>query len=92
MGVRDPRHLEFIRRQGCVVPGCWRGPVRAHHIRSAKTSGVGLKPDDRDTVPMCDDHHHEGHDKGWRTFEARYAVDLTVEAAFFASASGQDMP
>jgi hypothetical protein len=88
----DPKHLEFVRSQPCCVRGCLE-PGEPHHVRSASTSGTGLKPADLGhTISVCRKHHDEGHDRGWRTFERKYGLDLAAEAAFLGSVSGQEMP
>lgn len=79
-------HLAFVRSLDCCIEGCRGSPVQAHHVRTAATAGVGLKPPDTATVPLCHGHHRELHDRGRRTFEARYGVDLGALAAFFAIA------
>lgn len=90
---RDAAHLKWIRQQPCCVPGCeWRGIIHAHHIRTAANSGTGMKPPDRDTVPMCGPHHRHGHLVGWRTFEARSRIDLAALAKDYAALSGTEMP
>jgi hypothetical protein len=48
---------------------------------------MGMKPDDRWTVPLCSRHHGEGHQSGWRTFEAKYGVDLRRQAERLAALS-----
>lgn len=98
---RNPKYLSFIRSMPCAV-GCLpigpfrqmcSGPTHAHHVRTAATSGMGLKPADLgNTVPLCAAHHSEYHQIGRRTFEARYCVDLTAEAALLAQLSIQEMP
>ncbi len=84
MGVRDKRpsmtsHLQWVRRLACSVPGCPSSDVITHHVRAAGDAGTGQK-DDRFVVPMCVTHHDEGHQIGWKTFDARYGTDL-VETA-----------
>jgi hypothetical protein len=77
-------HLAFVRSQGCVVrpkarTEC-RGPIEAHHVRTAANSGIGMKPPDTVAVGLCTRHHRALHAAGRRTFEAAYGVDLTEEA------------
>ena len=82
---RDPKHLTFVRSCGCCVPGCRsRTAVHAHHVRTSKNSGMGMKPSDRETVPLCAEHHQELHTKGNRTFEARHGIDLAAIARALA--------
>lgn len=77
-------HLAFVRSQGCVVRNkarteC-RGPIEAHHVRTAANSGIGMKPPDTAAVGLCTRHHRALHGAGRRTFETTYSVDLTEEA------------
>ena len=79
-------HKEWIEQQGCYAmyaacyPGYCSGPIVAHHVRTAANSGAGMKPSDEWLVPLCDKHHKEGHQKGWKTFERKYGVDLKAIA------------
>ena len=84
-------HLNWLRQQTCVVPKCFGEPVHPHHVRTAATAGTGMKPPDEQSVPMCLRHHRELHERGNRTFEARYAVDLLDDAGRYAASSGPDM-
>jgi hypothetical protein len=40
-------------------------------------------------VPLCLDHHTEGHQQGWRTFEVRHGLDLAAIAAKLWAESNQ---
>lgn len=92
MNRHDPKHLAWVRRQTCAVPGCAGGEIHAHHVRSAANSGTGLKPPDSCSVPLCVRHHVELHVHGSQTFEIQHNVDLAALADWHAKASGQDMP
>jgi hypothetical protein len=77
-------HLAFVRSQGCIVhtkarTEC-RGPIEAHHVRTAANSGIGIKPPDTAAVGLCTLHHRTLHAAGRRTFETTYGIDLTEEA------------
>jgi hypothetical protein len=77
-------HLTFVRSQGCIVhtkarTEC-RGPIEAHHVRTAANSGIGIKPPDTAVVGLCTLHHRTLHAAGRRTFETTYGIDLTEEA------------
>lgn len=61
--------------------------MHAHHVRVGTGGGTGAKPSDRFCVPLCGAHHHEGHQKGWKTFEAKYHVDLRALAERLAKGS-----
>jgi hypothetical protein len=85
--LRSPRHLAWIRTLPCSVPGCRSDIIEAHHVR--KGAGVGLKPADRNAVGLCVDHHTEGHQQGWRTFEVKHGLDLSAIAARLWTESNQ---
>lgn len=84
-------HLDYVRSRGCAVAvarasvrgarcSC-RGPVQAHHVRTAANAGMGLKPPDSCAVGLCILHHRALHDLGRRTFEQSYGLDLAAIAA-----------
>lgn len=74
---RDPGYLNFIRSLPCVVcfPVLWRidpaldgisdrqkiqgSPTEAAHVGDR---GMSQKSDDRETIPLCMNHHREGQD------------------------------
>lgn len=67
----DEKHLTAIRQCPCVK--CGSVPSEAAHVRMSsaahgKRSGLGEKPSDCWTVPLCSDHHKEQHRKGELTF------------------------
>jgi hypothetical protein len=64
--IEEPEHLAFIRELPCCVCGtnvCVDAAhVRMSDARVAKNNpGVGQKPHDRWTVPLCRTHHNEQH-------------------------------
>lgn len=63
---RDAKHLKFIRTLICVV--CWNNPCDASHIRIGGGGGIGLKPGDDRTVPLCHNCHATQHRIGERSF------------------------
>jgi len=65
--IRDKKHLKFLRSLLCVNCGISK-PLEAAHIRSGSLSGVGIKPCDSRTVPLCTKCHFTQHNKGERTF------------------------
>lgn len=64
--IEDRKHLAFVRTLPCLATGAW-GPSEAAHLRGASplhgkgTTGMGTKPDDRWTVPMCHSAHMRQH-------------------------------
>lgn len=92
MGVRPkrrkecPAHVRWVKRTfDCSIAGKHQcdGPIDPHHL----TSGEGVdrvafgRSSDMWVVPLCRKAHDEGGTKGWKSFEARYKVDLTKIAA-----------
>lgn len=76
--IRDEAHLKFVRQQPCChFKGCSR-PSEAAHIRMGCPArgkfptGMGIKPSDCWTVPLCGYHHREGPDAQHRMSEEEY--------------------
>lgn len=84
---RCPEHLAWIRTLPCCAYPCGAQDVQAHHVRVRSRGGTGVKPGDEWTIPLCNEHHREGHDHGWRTFETKYAIDLREIALELAASS-----
>lgn len=72
MPVKEPKYLEWLRRQPCALSGhgyCSE-QVDAHHRTGGK--GMGQKNDDSQAFSLCRQHHiHErhalaGYFRGWR--------------------------
>jgi len=67
--IHDKHHLEFIRELPCLVCGN-NIETQAAHIRLSDASvgkvnpGVGAKPDDCWTVPLCGECHDNQHRMG----------------------------
>lgn len=74
----DPRrasqHLAFIRQLECMACG-HPAPSEAAHVRSSGDGGVGMKPGDRFSVPLCAVCHRTGK-------RSQHSIG---EVAFFAS-------
>ena len=67
---RDPVYLDFIRAQDCCT--CGRpAPSQAAHVRIRGGGGMGLKPSDYRTVPLCAACHGRQHGLGEKTFWER---------------------
>ena len=96
MGVRKPsqlrslEHLRFVRGHECAVRSHWAedglqhvciGPIQAAHIRAGADGGMGLKPSDNYTIPLCANAHAGQHEIGEAAFENRYGIDTHKIAA-----------
>lgn len=90
MGVREstriecPSHRQWVRGCECLVMGkmghVCGGIMHAHHVRKGTHTGMSQDPDDCEVVPLCAFAHDEVH-KGHDTFEAKYRLNLSKEAA-----------
>lgn len=61
--IRDKAHLRFIRKLCCANCGISK-PVEAAHIRYGSNSGIGIKPSDDRTIPLCTVCHFKQHTIG----------------------------
>lgn len=84
--VRSANHKTFIRQLPCAV--CGLVPSEAAHIRSGTDGGIGMKPGDRFTLPLCHFHHLEQHSVGERSFYADLGIDPTGLANRLWTVSG----
>lgn len=80
--VRSPKHMAWVRSQGCCVPGCRSEPVHAHHVRTG--AGTGMKPDDFWCIGACYRHHDQIHTIGQSSFEHHYRLNLRAIAMWLA--------
>lgn len=65
----NDKHLQFIRQLPCLI--CADNiSTEAAHVRYADRSvdkpmtGIGIKPDDKYTIPLCGHHHRAQHSHG----------------------------
>jgi len=83
--VHNEKHLKFVRGLPCCVCGN-NIASEAAHVRFAceavgkRKVGVGEKPDDKWTVPLCGMHHRMQHEWGEREFWKAYGKDPIVIA------------
>lgn len=56
--LRDRKYLDEYAHATCLVCGSDYGVIGAH-IREGHEGGLGLKPDDDLTLPLCFRHHAE---------------------------------
>ncbi len=91
MNVREddridcPAHLQNVRGYACLIAGLLghvcQGRIEAHHLRPGSHAGMGRKPGDDRTVPLCSLAHRTLHDMGEAAFEKFYAIVLEPIAA-----------
>lgn len=88
---KAPGHLDDIRRLPCILSG---RPAEAAHIRYADAkhgkpiTGMGQKPHDKYTVPLCPELHRllKGcqHDSDERAWWAQFGIDpIAVALALY---------
>lgn len=77
---KSSKYLDFIRSLPCVLCGD-NVSVEAAHIRFAdaradkRQTGMGEKPDDVWTLPLCGRHHRVQHEMNERAFWFAKDVD-----------------
>jgi hypothetical protein len=83
---RSQRHLAHVRSHACVVCNS-ETYIQAAHYRIGSGAGMGQKPDDWRTTPLCHAcHHSDQHTKGEDTFwEASGKDPLAVIEALIAT-------
>ncbi len=94
--MKHPAHLQFIRQLPCCI--CHDNTsTEAAHIRYAEPraakpqTGMGIKPDDAFTIPLCSEHHHNQHTRGERTWWTMQGIDPIYIALALARVTG-DVP
>jgi hypothetical protein len=63
-----------VRSHECCVPDCHDRPIEVAHVRLGSGAGSGQKPDDWNTVSLCQFHHAEQHRVGEATFWRRHTM------------------
>ena len=94
MRIKDEKHLKFLRGLCCVI--CKDNTsVEAAHIRmsdariSKLNPGVGQKPHDFFTLPLCGKHHRNQHEYGdERKFWQLYGLDPILLALAIYAVTG----
>jgi hypothetical protein len=83
----DRKHLEFIRTLPCIQ--CWRDDeVVAAHVRKGTDGGMGKKPSDKWTLPLCWLCHRSQHDVGESWFWGLLKIDAHALAERLWKVSG----
>ncbi len=89
----DDAHLRFIRSLPCVICGD-DVTVEAAHVRmidptvAKPMTGIGIKPDDMFTVPLCGLHHRDQHLNNEREWWATHGIDPVKCALALYAVSG----
>lgn len=74
--VRSDGHLKWIRGHICCLDSdnC-DGKIQAAHVRFGNDGGVGMKPGDNFTLPLCAEHHAAQHRIGEPSFWQQAKMD-----------------
>ena len=75
--IRSRAHLQWVRGHVCAIDSdqC-EGKVEAAHVRIGTDGGMGVKPSDIYTIPLCHYHHDQQHRLGERSFEAQHKISM----------------
>lgn len=86
--VRCPAHLAWVRGHQCAAGGddC-EGKIEAAHVRTGTNGGMGKKPGDDWTIPLCSYHHRAQHNVGEAEFERVFEIDMKKIAQALARRS-----
>lgn len=96
---RSPAHRAFVRSFHCAMCG-EENPIECAHVRMLGNGGMGFKPPDWDTVPLCggaNGCHQKQHNFGERTFWALYkqrhgqTVEQLIDALCRASPKAHEI-
>lgn len=83
---RDAEHLDAIRQCPCL--SCGQDPAgEAAHVRFGSLAGMGRKPPDSETLPLCFRCHRTQHSVGELTFWASVGIDPHVVVKHLYAAS-----
>ncbi len=84
---RSQAHCNFVRSHECSTPYCLGRPIEVAHVRIGSGAGMGQKPDDWNTISLCQFHHGIQHRDGEASFAKAFGIDLSALAAEFAAKS-----
>ena len=80
--IRCAGHLQWIRGHQCTVNnGECSDRIEAAHARAGTDGGLGVKPSDCWTLPLCSFHHRDQHRIGEPAFERLHGVKMKDTAA-----------
>jgi len=70
-------HKEFVKSLPCSVRVCrCRFTIPAHTPGFGGARGMKQKRSDFETIPLCDAHHDEQHQIGWKDFIRKYDLNI----------------
>lgn len=91
--IHNEKHLKFIRQLPCVL--CMDNTsTEAAHVRMAdrtiakQNPGIGAKPDDKYTLPLCGRDHRAQHQVNEEQFWIERGIDPVKLALALYSVSG----
>lgn len=93
---KDQAHLKAIRSLPCAIPGCCASPSEAHHLKQFMTRGMGMKAENKWTLPLCHEHHingveRVGSNKEHDWFKAHGIDDpIALAAALYAASPDEE--
>jgi Putative HNHc nuclease len=89
------KHLRFVSGRPCII--CGSSPCDAAHIKFAdarvlkpQSSNIGMKADDRFSLPLCRHHHDQQHAMPERKFWQHYHTDPILMSLALYSISGDE--
>lgn len=75
--LRSSGHLKFVRGFVCAVQNAvCNGRIEAAHVRGETDGGLGVKPSDYWTIPLCAYHHATQHAEGEGEFQKRHNINM----------------
>ena len=81
----NKKYLDYIRSQPCIICDNLSEPQhirRLAYIPKRYAGGVGFKPHDCLSLPMCRAHHEEC-ERGYKDFEDKYHIDIRKQIITF---------
>ena len=103
---RSPAHTSFVRGFACAMCGSTMN-IEAAHVRMGSGAGMGQKPDDWRTVPLCagpysnvcqnlgchDRQHMNGEPIFWQQYQEQHgqSVEQLIEELIAASPKRRDI-
>jgi len=67
---KSSKYMYWLKNKPCFV--CGAQSCTPHHVRLKGLAGIGQKPPDTYTVPICYTHHYEIETQGLLTFMKKY--------------------